>query len=343
MKAIYSSQNMVPKPIDFDLPFQARAMSMIMRMIFLVSATVLLLGCGGGNSTSTPTSTLPPSPPTTSDPSTPIVSVTFSNNAISKGLVFSSGYDAAFDEMPRYFAGGSASGDFDNDLDIDWFVASIAPNRLYENMDSVMINNLSAGISQGAWGWGACLADFDMDGDLDIYHTNGWQSGAGDPAEPYTEDTSRLFINNGDKTFENQADAANINDALQGRGVVCADFNGDRQIDILLTLNESDQAALLWLNQNENANTLAIRLQGTGANTQGLGAKIIVTEAGQSQLRTINLNSNFTSHNPAVAYFGFETASSIDEISVLWPDGQESVMTNVSVNQSLSISHPDAP
>ncbi len=239
---------------------------------------------------------------------------------------------------------GSATGDYDNDLDSDWFVSSTPPNRLYENMNGVMIHNSDAEIDAGSWGWGSCFADFDMDGNLDIYHTNGWVDGQGaTPDEPFTEDRSRLFMNNGDKTFEELAEGAGINDDLQGRGVVCADFNGDRQVDILLTLYEADQAALLWINDNEDANTLAVKLNGIGANSQGLGAKIIVTQAGQSQMRTVNLNSNYISHNPAMAYFGFENSGLLDELKVIWPDGQETVQTNVAVNQSLTIAHPDLP
>jgi len=239
---------------------------------------------------------------------------------------------------------GSATGDFDNDLDIDWFVSSIDPNRLYENVDGVMINNLDAGIQHGSWGWGSCFADFDMDGDLDIYHTNGWTEDRGAmPDELFTVDRSRLFINNGDKTFEDLAEDAGINDSLQGRGAVCADFNGDHRVDILLTLYEADQAALLWLNDSDDGNGIKVSLEGTGANPQGLGAKVIVTENGQSQMRVINLNSNFTSHNPALAYFGFGTDDIIDELKVLWPDGQETVWTNITVNNEYSVPHPDLP
>lgn len=239
---------------------------------------------------------------------------------------------------------GSATGDFDNDLDTDWFVSSVTPNRLYENIDGVMINNLDADILSGSWGWGSCFADFNMDGFLDIYHTNGWVDERGSsPDERYDSDLSRLFINLGDKTFEEVAEAAGIADALQGRGVVCADFNGDRQVDILVTLYEADQAALLWTNDSSDTNSLEVRLGGEGANSQALGAKVIVTDNGESQMRTINLNSNYISNNPAIAYFGFENGGALDEVKVIWPDGQETIRANVAVNQTLEISHPDVP
>ncbi len=237
---------------------------------------------------------------------------------------------------------GSAIGDFDNDLDSDWFVSSVAPNRLYENIDGVMINFLDAGISEGSWGWGACFADFDYDQDLDIYHTNGWIEERGMSAdELFTEDRSRLFINNGEKTFEDKAEEVGIADTLQGRGVVCADFNGDRQVDILLTLNNSNPGAILWLSDFENANTLEVRLTGIGQNSQAIGSRIIVTKSGESQMRTINLNSNFISHNPARAYFGFSNSDNADEVTIIWPDKRETVLKNVELNQVLEITHPD--
>jgi len=239
---------------------------------------------------------------------------------------------------------GSATGDFDNDLDTDWFVSSVPPNRLYENVNGVMINNTDSAIGIGGWGWGSCFADFNMDGDLDIFQTNGWISDTGaNPQDPFTTDRSRLWRNNGDKTFDDIAGDAGVDDNLQGRGVVCADFNGDRQVDILLFLYESQDAAILWLNDNMNANTLEVRLKGIGKNDFGLGAKVIITDAGASQMRTVNLNSNFISHNPAIAYFGFQNGGTLDEVKTIWPDGKETILSNVSVNQVLEISHPDRP
>ena len=92
----------------------------------------------------------------------------------------------------------TAIADFDNDGDLDWFVSSIFfpesarplgradyfpfnanGNRLYRNDGStankIRLSDVTdhANVRQGGWGWGACAADFDNDGWLDIFQTNG--------------------------------------------------------------------------------------------------------------------------------------------------------------------------
>ena len=84
---------------------------------------------------------------------------------------------------------GASVGDYDNDGDLDWFVTSIwdpdgfpegkwgvTGNRLYENDGRGGFTDVSvpAGTRKGYWGWGSCFADFDNDGNLDIFHVNGW-------------------------------------------------------------------------------------------------------------------------------------------------------------------------
>ena len=79
---------------------------------------------------------------------------------------------------------GSAVGDIDNDGDLDWFVTAIfgagetVGNRLYINDGQGTLEDLTvnAGVADGGWGWAACFADFDLDGNLDIFHTNGWNN-----------------------------------------------------------------------------------------------------------------------------------------------------------------------
>ena len=88
---------------------------------------------------------------------------------------------------------GSAVGDYDGDGDLDWFVTSVwsvpneagdqifeLGNRLYRNAGGELSDVTElAGVQDGGWGWGACFADFDNDGDTDIFQAHRNESNAG--------------------------------------------------------------------------------------------------------------------------------------------------------------------
>ena len=57
-------------------------------------------------------------------------------------------------------------------------------------------------------------------------------------------------------------------------------------------------------------------------------------------MREIQAGSNFVSQNPAVAHFGISDAEIIDNIQVMWPDGENTVLEDVNANQFLLINHP---
>ncbi len=107
---------------------------------------------------------------------------------------------------------GLAVGDYDDDGNLDWFVSSIwdpdqdamgnnwfvSGNRLYRGHGDGTFSDVTdvAGVREGYWGWGATFADFDNDGDLDLYHTNGWKRD--DPAaHEFHFDPARAWLSNG--------------------------------------------------------------------------------------------------------------------------------------------------
>ncbi len=248
---------------------------------------------------------------------------------------------------------GTAVGDYDNDGDLDWFVTSIllpsndpAPdsilsqlgNRLYQNHQGVFSDVTDeAGVADGGWGWGACFIDFENDGDLDIYHTNGWQEEVPPIAdfpdfEGYQKDTSRAFVNQSDGTFMEESADLGLHDTEMGRGVVCADFDNDGDTDILLLADRP----ILWRNDESGNEYLKVRLVGTPPNTEASGARIILSSENTSQIREISIGSNFLSQNPAIQLFGLGSDSTAD-LTVSWPDGSETVMTSVSSGQILEI------
>ncbi len=237
---------------------------------------------------------------------------------------------------------GSTVGDYDNDGDLDWFVSSINGNAVYNNDDGVFSRNRNAGVSGGGWGWGSCFADFDADGFLDIYQTNGWiNNTGGNPNEPYTEDASRLWMSNGDKTFTRSDVEAEIIDTEQGRGVICADFDGDLDIDVLLLINNAEKGLFLFDNNIDTKNAISIDLQGMAPNTKAIGARITVTADGKTQTRELRIGSNFTAHDPTQQIIGVGDENTIELIRIVWPDGKVTEDNNVSANQALKYSHPD--
>ena len=155
---------------------------------------------------------------------------------------------------------GMAVADYDDDGDLDWFVTSVfhgddvpynptryrfghTGNRLYRNDGHGNFTDVtdSAGVENGLWGWGACFADFNDDGHLDIFHVNGMgdtdSSWWREEFNWFLEDRSRLFVSNGDATFTEKAQALGIDDPAQGRTVVCFDYDRDGDIDIFVANN----------------------------------------------------------------------------------------------------------
>ncbi|MCH7533886.1 MAG: CRTAC1 family protein, partial [Gemmatimonadetes bacterium] len=239
---------------------------------------------------------------------------------------------------------GSAVGDYDGDGDMDWFVSSIlelnttkSGNRLYQNDGSGTFTDVSqsAGVRSGYWGWGSCFADFDNDGWLDLFHVNGWPR---DDLQQFVADPSRLFMSNGDGSFTEASLANGLMDDGQGRGVVCFDADRDGDIDIFVSNNGA--APRFYVNQLDQGNYLGVVLRGPYPNTQGIGALITITPStGGTQVREIRAGSNYVSQNPAEAHFGLGDATSVD-LSVRWPDGMTSNLSDVAANQLLVVSHP---
>lgn len=246
---------------------------------------------------------------------------------------------------------GAAVADYDNDGDLDWFVTSIIDadgvvengnwgitgNKLYRNDGAGGFVEVAAeaGVAFGDWGWGACFADFNNDGWLDLFHVNGMQLPPGAGETQFWDDPARLFMANGDGTFTEQGAALGVADTGQGRGVACFDYDRDGDID--LYINNHDGESRLLRNVGGNlGGWLTVRLRGTGGNREGIGARITVTSDGGIQLREIAAGNHFLSSSPAEAHVGLGSDSIVDVV-VRWPDGHETVLEDVAANQMLTI------
>lgn len=161
----------------------------------------------------------------------------------SSGITFRN--ELSFDESFNIFTyrnyyngGGVALGDVNNDglLDV-YFTANLGPNKLYLNKGDFKfedVTELSGTAGTRAWSTGVAMADVNGDGLLDIYVCN-----SGDIAGDNKQ--NELFINQGDGTFTEQAEAYGLADKGFSTHAVFFDYDKDGDLDTYL-LNNSYQA-----------------------------------------------------------------------------------------------------
>ena len=242
---------------------------------------------------------------------------------------------------------GGAVGDFDNDGDMDWFVTSIynrdadlIGNRLYRNDGTGVFEDVTqfSGTANGAWGWGACAADFDNDTKIDIVHVNGWIR---DRGKDYRDIPVRFFHNRSrtNQLFRDRAAEAGLVNAGQGRGVACFDAEGDGDVDVVIS-NNDDSNVVLYRNTTDNGNHwLGIRLLGSGNNRFGVGARITVSTNEVAQIRDMGGKNHYVSHGPLEEHFGLGSSAAAD-VTVRWPDGSASELQGVAADQRITIVQP---
>ncbi|MEZ4866226.1 MAG: CRTAC1 family protein [Caldilineaceae bacterium] len=239
---------------------------------------------------------------------------------------------------------GSTVADLNNDGRLDWYVTSIyhatfggEGNRLFINQgnDQFVESAAAAGTDNGRWGWGTAAVDLNHDGWVDIAETNGW------PLEAqFRDQPARLWMNQGNDHFSEEAAAAGLDHNLDGRGLLAFDYDNDGDEDIVITSNNGR----LYLFRNEitgsDAHWLRIFLdtsQRADLAPNGIGARVQVSIGGNSYVRTIQACANYLSQSELSAHFGLGSASVADEVRVEWPNGEVTTLTNIDLNQTLTI------
>src|SRR5262245_49750753 len=134
---------------------------------------------------------------------------------------------------PRYGRGMSWA-DYDNDGRIDLFVANAALsgtqllNRLYRNLGDGVFQPIagSGPGGEGAVSFSGSWADYDNDGDLDLFVANGgWEQVR----------TSFLYRNNGDGTFTKIADGEIVTDQYGSVYGTWGDYDNDGFLDLFVS------------------------------------------------------------------------------------------------------------
>lgn len=231
----------------------------------------------------------------------------------------------------------SSWGDFDNDGDLDVFLANDqSKDGLYRNNNGVFEKVTNDPVVNAVGNsFGSQWADVDNDGDLDLFVTHAFWGGLW---------KNSLFLNQGDGSF--LQDDAEVVSSDQGWSYGCAfgdyDRDGDLDLAVANCYNASQKDYLYENHSAENGNNwIMINCIGTISNKNAIGAKVWVytTLNGQvkKQLREISAQSGYCGQNQLTAHFGLGQSQMVDSILIQWPNAQLESFPAKSVNQYINL------
>lgn len=239
-------------------------------------------------------------------------------------------------ELGNHWSG--SWGDYDNDGDLDLFSTFWGGvNSLYRNDGNFTFTKMTGDtlVNDPGYYASSAWADFDNDGDLDIFLTQAY--GTPGPNRLY----KNLLNETGVFEFQKVANDPSVSDIGYSYGFSWGDLNGDGFVDLYVanTLSEN-QNNYCYMNNGNSNSRVQIRCVGTVSNKAGIGAKIRVKANtwGEPtwQLRVVEGQNGYCAQTLWQS-FGLWVATTIDSIVVEWPSGNKSVFTNVAINKSYTI------
>ena len=222
---------------------------------------------------------------------------------------------------------GAAWGDYDNDQDLDLYLANWGVNRLFNNEGNSFTNvadleNLESDTLSNGLSWG----DYNNDGLLDI-----WTSNIRNPDD--------VFINLGNGEWDNTSSPQFLS---ASQDVISGDINGDGWLDVFaagLKMTNGPPGAkftsLLYKNVSEDSSYsgnhwLKLKLEGsksnisnggwsTQSNKSAIGARVVLHLADQDIMREIIGGKGHGNMEPLQLHFGMNTYMLAQGMTIYWP------------------------
>jgi hypothetical protein len=255
---------------------------------------------------------------------------TFADEAVGRGV--------AYTGMGKAFAGmGIAVGSTTNDGLLDLYVThlNLESNTLWKQGPRGRFKDMTADaqLMTSRWratGFGTLMADFDLDGWLDIAVVNGRVYRGGSAAdtnlgywETYAEQ-NQLFANDGTGKFRDlsQSDKGLCGSWNVARGLICDDFDDNGAPGLLVT-TIGGRARLLRNVAPDRGHCLKVRALDPERQRDAYGAEVYVRAGdGRQWLRLINPAQSYLSSGSPLALFGLGNLTHVESILVKWPDGE---------------------
>ena len=232
----------------------------------------------------------------------------------------------------------------------------------YENMARDL------GVELGGWSFGAQFGDFNNDGNLDLFLTNGyvsldrnksywydfakiaggnssiigdarnWPGFDGRSLSGYQQ--KRVWINDGAGKFIDAAQAVGVTDTHDGRAVAVADLWNRGVLDVVVA-NENGPLLIYKNTADSHNDWIEFQLDGTKTNRSAIGAEVTLYWNGQQQIQEVSGGSGFAAQNDRRLHFGLGRNPQIEKAIIRWPSGKNQILDQLVPNRLYNIKEPE--
>ncbi|MCP4847263.1 MAG: RNA-binding protein [Verrucomicrobiaceae bacterium] len=217
-----------------------------------------------------------------------------------------------------------------------------------------------SGLANSDWTWTIRLSDFDNDGLVDVFITNGmavnlnvadntiasqkalpgeteWAKHVRAGTGPLKEQ-NLAFRNLGDLAFDNVSKPWGLDHVGMSYAATAADLDRDGDLELIVT--NLEEPISIYRNDTKQSNRILVKLRGTQSNSDGIGATVRVHTDKGEQLRFLTLSRGYMASGESLVHFGLGNESTIKTLSVLWPSGHRQIFENLEANRQFTITEP---
>ena len=272
-------------------------------------------------------------------------------NDRTENFLFHNKHDGTFEEVANdtgtaFGQNGEATSsmgpvftDFEGRGILDLWVTDGHYNRFLRNVGAQGFEDIGAsnGISQANAqyvSWGTGVYDFDNDSQSDILIFHGGLI-------HLIPQEHTLFRGLGNDKFEDVSEQAGevLNVRTVARGACFADYDNDGKVDAYL-VNLGAPGTLLHNISPEVGHWIAVKLVGSKSNRDGIGARLEVSAGSKRWTAERVAATGYLSQDDARVHFGLGTATTVDKITIRWPDGREQIIEKPAVDRVITVEEP---